>query len=156
MALQAFRMFSKVFLCLAAFSLTFSQVNITDHFLRNSWVRQAFKNVPNAPLAFWGMLNYTRKKVCLNLCQYVYHSKSLCSNMRCTCRSVEGGPVTLSRCSCCEVRSPSSWTTSSATPHSTNLCPSSTFSSQIDLCLGPLSTDWQEQVGGKASKNECL
>lgn len=62
-------------------------------------------------------------------------------------RSVEDGPVTLSRCSCCEVRSPSSWTTSSPTPHSTNLCPSSTFSSQIDLCLGPLSTDWQEQVG---------
>uniref|UniRef100_A0A3Q4IEX8 Si:ch211-183d21.1 n=1 Tax=Neolamprologus brichardi TaxID=32507 RepID=A0A3Q4IEX8_NEOBR len=57
----------------------------------------------------------------------------------------------LSRCSCCEVRSPSSWTTSSATPHSTNLCPSSTFSSQIDLCLGPLSTDWQDQVGGKCN-----
>ncbi|XP_030610136.1 uncharacterized protein LOC115797780 [Archocentrus centrarchus] len=62
-------------------------------------------------------------------------------------KSVEDGPVSLSRCSCCEVRSPSSWTTSSPTPHSTNLCPSSAFSSQIDLCLGPMSADWQEQVG---------
>ncbi|XP_069011892.1 uncharacterized protein [Embiotoca jacksoni] len=62
-------------------------------------------------------------------------------------RSVEDGPVSLSRCSCCEVRSPSSWTSSSPTPHSTNLCPSSAFSSQIDLCLGPLSSDWQEQSG---------
>ncbi|XP_035518578.1 uncharacterized protein si:ch211-183d21.1 [Morone saxatilis] len=62
-------------------------------------------------------------------------------------RSVEDGPVSLSRCSCCEVRSPSSWTSSSPTPHSTNLCPSSAFSSHIDLCLGPLSSDWQEQSG---------
>ncbi|XP_022046550.1 uncharacterized protein si:ch211-183d21.1 isoform X4 [Acanthochromis polyacanthus] len=53
-------------------------------------------------------------------------------------RSVEDGPVSLSRCSCCEVRSSSSWTSSSPTPHSTNLCPSSAFSSHIDLCLGPL------------------
>ncbi|XP_028331140.1 uncharacterized protein LOC114481034 [Gouania willdenowi] len=60
-------------------------------------------------------------------------------------RSVESGPVSLSRCSCCEVRSSSSWTSSSPTPHSTNLCPSSTFESQINLCLGPLSTDWLEQ-----------
>ncbi|KAM9425268.1 uncharacterized protein KZ484_008394 isoform 2-T3 [Pholidichthys leucotaenia] len=51
----------------------------------------------------------------------------------------------LSRCSCCEVRSPSSWTSSSPTPHSKNLCPSSAFSSQLDLCLGPSSSDWQEQ-----------
>ncbi|XP_054454769.1 uncharacterized protein si:ch211-183d21.1 [Anoplopoma fimbria] len=63
-------------------------------------------------------------------------------------RSVEDGPVSLSRCSCCEVRSPSSWTSSSPTPHSTNLCPSSAFSSNIDLCLGPLSSDSQEQSGG--------
>ncbi|XP_028264368.1 uncharacterized protein LOC114437712 [Parambassis ranga] len=63
-------------------------------------------------------------------------------------RSVEDGPVSLSRCSCCEVRSPSSWTSSSPTPHSGNLCPSSAFSSQIDLCLGPLSSDWQEPSGG--------
>ncbi|XP_071782911.1 uncharacterized protein LOC139932874 [Centroberyx gerrardi] len=62
-------------------------------------------------------------------------------------RSVEDGPVSLSRCSCCEVRSPSSWTSSSPTPHSTNLCPSSAFSSHIDLCLGPLSSDWQEHAG---------
>ncbi|KAK9530535.1 hypothetical protein VZT92_012031 [Zoarces viviparus] len=60
-------------------------------------------------------------------------------------RSVEDGPVSLSRCSCCEVRSPSSWTSSSPTPHGTNLCPSSAFSSHIDLCLGPLSSDWQQQ-----------
>ncbi|KAF7661566.1 hypothetical protein LDENG_00259100, partial [Lucifuga dentata] len=60
-------------------------------------------------------------------------------------RSVEDGPVSLSRCSCCEVRSPSSWTSSSPTPRSSNLCPSSAFSSHIDLCLGPLSSDWQEQ-----------
>lgn len=62
-------------------------------------------------------------------------------------RSVEDGPVSLSRCSCCEVRSPSSWTSSSPTPHSTNVCPSSAFSSQIDICLGPLSSDWHEQSG---------
>ncbi|XP_034716500.1 uncharacterized protein si:ch211-183d21.1 [Etheostoma cragini] len=62
-------------------------------------------------------------------------------------RSVEDGPVSLSRCSCCEVRSPSSWTSSSPTPHRTNICPSSAFSSRIDLCLGPLSNDWQEQSG---------
>ncbi|XP_026206841.1 uncharacterized protein si:ch211-183d21.1 [Anabas testudineus] len=60
-------------------------------------------------------------------------------------RSVEDGPVSLSRCSCCEVRSPSSWTSSSPTPDGTNLCPSPAFSSHIDLCLGPLSSDWQEQ-----------
>uniref|UniRef100_A0AAQ4QLB8 LTD domain-containing protein n=1 Tax=Gasterosteus aculeatus aculeatus TaxID=481459 RepID=A0AAQ4QLB8_GASAC len=59
-------------------------------------------------------------------------------------RSVEDGPVSLSRCSCCEVRSPSSWTSSSPTPRGTNLCPSAAFSSHIDLCLGPLSSDWQE------------
>ncbi|XP_068439949.1 uncharacterized protein si:ch211-183d21.1 [Clinocottus analis] len=60
-------------------------------------------------------------------------------------RSVEDGPVSLSRCSCCEVRSPASWTSSSPTPHSTNLCPSSAFSSHIDLCLGPQSSDWLQQ-----------
>ncbi|XP_041818651.1 uncharacterized protein si:ch211-183d21.1 isoform X2 [Chelmon rostratus] len=62
-------------------------------------------------------------------------------------RSVEDGPVSLSRCSCCDVRSPSSWTSSSPTPHSANLCPSSAFSSHIDLCLGPLSGDRQEPSG---------
>ncbi|KAM4715984.1 uncharacterized protein FYW61_018677 [Anableps anableps] len=62
-------------------------------------------------------------------------------------RSVGNGPVSLSRCSCCEVRSPSSWTSSSPTPHSNNLCPSSAYSSQVNLCLGPLSSNWQEQSG---------
>ncbi|KAM6951009.1 uncharacterized protein FYW47_014518 [Aplochiton taeniatus] len=62
-------------------------------------------------------------------------------------RSVEAGPVSLSRCSCCEARSPSSWTSSSGTPGTANLCPSSTFSSEIDLCLGPLSSDWLEHSG---------
>uniref|UniRef100_A0A3P9HNC3 Uncharacterized LOC101175221 n=1 Tax=Oryzias latipes TaxID=8090 RepID=A0A3P9HNC3_ORYLA len=52
-------------------------------------------------------------------------------------RSVERGPVSLSRCLCCEIRSSSSWTSSSPTPSHTNLCPSPAFSSQIDLCLGP-------------------
>lgn len=62
-------------------------------------------------------------------------------------RSVEDGSVSLSRCSCCEVRSPSSWTSSSPTPRRNNTCPSSAFSSQIDLCLGPLSNGWQEGSG---------
>ncbi|XP_046888615.1 uncharacterized protein si:ch211-183d21.1 isoform X2 [Hypomesus transpacificus] len=62
-------------------------------------------------------------------------------------RSVEDGPVSLSRCSCCDVRSASSWTSSSPTPHLTNLCPSPAYSSAIDLCLGPLSSDWQEHSG---------
>lgn len=69
-------------------------------------------------------------------------------HISCIYRSVEVGPVSLSRCSCCEVRSPSSWTSSSPTPRRTNLCPSAAFSSQIHLCLGPLSKDWQEQWGG--------
>uniref|UniRef100_A0A3P9PZE1 Si:ch211-183d21.1 n=1 Tax=Poecilia reticulata TaxID=8081 RepID=A0A3P9PZE1_POERE len=62
--------------------------------------------------------------------------------------SVGNGPVSLSRCSCCQVRSPSSWTSSSPTPHSNNVCPSSAYSSQIDLCLGPPASSWQEQPGG--------
>ncbi|XP_054625223.1 uncharacterized protein si:ch211-183d21.1 isoform X2 [Dunckerocampus dactyliophorus] len=57
-------------------------------------------------------------------------------------RSVEDGLVSLSRCACCEARSASSWTTSSPTPRRGNICPSSAFSSQIDVCLGPLSSDW--------------
>ncbi|XP_014822975.1 PREDICTED: uncharacterized protein LOC106903587 isoform X1 [Poecilia mexicana] len=61
--------------------------------------------------------------------------------------SVGNGPVSLSRCSCCQVRSPSSWTSSSPTPHSINICPSSAYSSQIDLCLGPPASSWQEQPG---------
>lgn len=77
----------------------------------------------------------------------------------CTRRSVEDGPVSLSRCSCCEVRSPSSWTSSSPTPHNINLCPSSAFSSQIDLCLGPLSSEGHEQSGGEGAwikQNRCI
>ncbi|KAM8877822.1 uncharacterized protein ACB058_003510 [Synchiropus picturatus] len=59
-------------------------------------------------------------------------------------RSVAGGPVSLSRCACCEVRSPSSWTSSSATPRSNNICPSTNFSSQIELCLPPPSDRWED------------
>lgn len=66
-------------------------------------------------------------------------------------RSVEGGPVSLSRCSCCEVRSPSSWTSSSPTPHRANMCPSPAFSSQIDICLSPISRDWQGYSGDCSS-----
>lgn len=62
-------------------------------------------------------------------------------------RSVANGSVSLSRCSCCEVRSSSSWTSSSPTPRGANLCPSYSFSSHMDLCLGPLSTDGQDQTG---------
>ncbi|XP_018590551.2 uncharacterized protein LOC108923954 [Scleropages formosus] len=72
-------------------------------------------------------------------------------------RTVEG-PVSLSRCSCCEVRSPLVWTASAHTPRLENLCPSSTFSSNIDLCLGPPGTDgeqhfpncsgWRSEDGG--------
>lgn len=62
-------------------------------------------------------------------------------------RSVGDGPISLSRCLCCEVRSPASWTTSSPTPHRTNVCPSSAYSSQIDVCLGPPSKDRQEPSG---------
>ncbi|XP_055006584.1 uncharacterized protein si:ch211-183d21.1 isoform X1 [Boleophthalmus pectinirostris] len=62
-------------------------------------------------------------------------------------RSVEDGPVSLSRCSCCEVRSPSSWTSSSPTPHRDNLCPSAAFSSHIDICLSPMATDWHGYSG---------
>ncbi|XP_038592611.1 uncharacterized protein si:ch211-183d21.1 [Micropterus salmoides] len=65
--------------------------------------------------------------------------------------SVEDGPVSLSRCSCCEARSPASWISSSPTPRSTNVCPSSSFSSDIDLCLSPLPSDWQEKLGGEVS-----
>ncbi|XP_010887130.3 uncharacterized protein si:ch211-183d21.1 [Esox lucius] len=62
-------------------------------------------------------------------------------------RSVDDGPLSLSRCSCCEARSPSSWTSSSPTPRLTNICPSPAFSSNIDICLAPLSGDWQERPG---------
>ncbi|XP_061911892.1 uncharacterized protein si:ch211-183d21.1 [Entelurus aequoreus] len=66
-------------------------------------------------------------------------------------RSVEDGLVSLSRCVCCEPRSPSSWTTSSPTPRRGNICPSSAFSSQIDICLGPLFSDWLAAESGDCS-----
>ncbi|KAK7919736.1 hypothetical protein WMY93_011020 [Mugilogobius chulae] len=66
-------------------------------------------------------------------------------------RSVEDGPVSLSRCSCCEVRSPLSWTSSSPTPHRDNLCPSAAFSSNIDICLSPMATDWHGYSGDCSS-----
>ncbi|XP_061562515.1 uncharacterized protein si:ch211-183d21.1 [Phycodurus eques] len=62
-------------------------------------------------------------------------------------RSVENGAVSLSRCACCEARNPSSWTTSSTTPRSANICPSLAFSSHIDICLGPPSSGWPEKSG---------
>lgn len=61
--------------------------------------------------------------------------------------------MSLSRCSCCEVRSSSSWTSSSPTPRGANLCPSYFFSSHMDLCLGPLSLDGQGQAAGELSQN---
>ncbi|XP_056153216.1 uncharacterized protein si:ch211-183d21.1 [Lampris incognitus] len=74
-------------------------------------------------------------------------------------RSVQNGPISLSRCSCCEGRSPSSWTSSTLTPRATNQCPSSAFSSHIDLCLGPLTSDWQEHSGncsGLIQRNKVM
>nr|XP_015818888.2 uncharacterized protein si:ch211-183d21.1 isoform X2 [Nothobranchius furzeri] len=61
-------------------------------------------------------------------------------------RLVQDGALSLSRCLCCEVRSLSAWTSSSPTPHSTNLCPSSAFSSQIDLCVRLPSEDQQGEL----------
>ncbi|MFT7814898.1 uncharacterized protein LOC108923954 [Arapaima gigas] len=55
-------------------------------------------------------------------------------------RTVEG-PLSLSRCLCCEVRSPLVWIASAQTPRLANLCPSSVFSSDIDLCLAPSGSD---------------
>ncbi|XP_061665448.1 uncharacterized protein si:ch211-183d21.1 [Syngnathoides biaculeatus] len=52
-------------------------------------------------------------------------------------RSVENDAVSLSRCMCCVPKNPSSWTTSLPTPRSANNCPSSAFSSHIDICVGP-------------------
>ncbi|XP_048869717.1 uncharacterized protein si:ch211-183d21.1 [Brienomyrus brachyistius] len=58
-------------------------------------------------------------------------------------RSAEG-PLSLSRCSCCEARTPLVWTTSIQTPHLSNLCPSSNFSSSVALCLGPPGSDGEQ------------
>jgi len=85
-------------------------------------------------------------QLCVYVCVCVY------SYMCCMCRSVEDGPVSLSRCSCCEARSPSSWTSSSPTPHATNLCPSAAFSAHIDLCLRRLSSDGPERAAGEAAE----
>ncbi|KAG7274463.1 hypothetical protein CRUP_001428, partial [Coryphaenoides rupestris] len=54
-------------------------------------------------------------------------------------RSVQAGPVSLSRCTCCQSRSPSSWASSAPTPRAPNLCPSTKYSSSVDLCL-PLAS----------------
>ncbi|KAI1896223.1 hypothetical protein AGOR_G00092590, partial [Albula goreensis] len=62
-----------------------------------------------------------------------------------TLRSMKG-PASLSRCACCEVNSPQAWTTSLQTPRHTNLCPSIDFSSSIDLCLGPPTTNGEQHL----------
>ncbi|XP_036401243.1 uncharacterized protein LOC118789051 [Megalops cyprinoides] len=62
-----------------------------------------------------------------------------------TLSSVQG-PASLSRCACCEVKSPWAWTTSSQTPRLPNLCPSSAFSSSIDLCLWPSAGNGEQHL----------
>ncbi|XP_077482802.1 uncharacterized protein LOC144093299 [Stigmatopora argus] len=57
-------------------------------------------------------------------------------------RSVKNGVASLSRCECCLVRNPYSWSTSSPTPRRENICPSSDFSSEIDFCVHPASNGW--------------
>ncbi|XP_057682474.1 uncharacterized protein si:ch211-183d21.1 [Corythoichthys intestinalis] len=61
--------------------------------------------------------------------------------------SLRNDVVSLSRCACCDARSPFSWTISSPTPRNANTCPSSDFSSQIDLCLGSGSSGWSNDSG---------
>ncbi|XP_015215536.2 uncharacterized protein [Lepisosteus oculatus] len=68
-------------------------------------------------------------------------------------------PVSLSRCSCCEVRNPHVWIASGQTPGQVNHCPSSGFSSELVLCLGPKTNRLWQQVPGCAApgqKNESL
>ncbi|XP_063076884.1 uncharacterized protein si:ch211-183d21.1 [Engraulis encrasicolus] len=62
-------------------------------------------------------------------------------------RAVVDGRISLSRCSCCDHNSPSSWITSSPTPGLPNHCPSPTYSSTIHLCLEPQPLDVQDQAG---------
>ncbi|KAL2078254.1 hypothetical protein ACEWY4_025939 [Coilia grayii] len=62
-------------------------------------------------------------------------------------RAVADGRISLTRCSCCEHNSPSSWITSSPTPGLPNHCPSPTYSSTIHLCLEPQPLDGQDQAG---------
>ncbi|KAG5854606.1 hypothetical protein ANANG_G00039600 [Anguilla anguilla] len=80
-------------------------------------------------------------------------------------RSVTG-PASLSRCACCEARSPQAWTPSSQTPRRPNLCPSAAFSGSIDLCLGPPTGDaelrlpncsgWRQEGGGRQEMEVAL
>ncbi|XP_028825414.1 uncharacterized protein LOC114784298 [Denticeps clupeoides] len=61
-------------------------------------------------------------------------------------RAVSDGPISLSRCSCCEGNSIGVWITSLPSPGLINRCPSRAFSSPVvDLCLEPLAHNWQEQ-----------
>ncbi|KAJ8245787.1 hypothetical protein GJAV_G00260310 [Gymnothorax javanicus] len=77
-------------------------------------------------------------------------------------RSVRG-TASLSRCACCEGKSPQVWTTSTQTPRGPNLCPSVAFSSNIDLCLEPPTSDGEphplncsswRQDGGRGQETE--
>ncbi|KAG5262437.1 hypothetical protein AALO_G00275130 [Alosa alosa] len=70
-------------------------------------------------------------------------------------RAVADGHISLSRCSCCQHNSPSSWITSSPTPGLPNHCPSPTYSSTIHLCLEPQPLDGQDQAGSNHT-NENL
>ncbi|XP_066545408.1 uncharacterized protein LOC136712633 [Amia ocellicauda] len=72
-------------------------------------------------------------------------------------RSVEG-PVSLSCCPCNDTQCPPMWTTSEQTPGHLNLCPSSNFSSEADMCLRPLTgtgkpvsdcESWKQQRGSR-------
>lgn len=68
-------------------------------------------------------------------------------------RAVADGRISLSRCSCCEHNSPSSWITSSPTPGLTNHCPSPAYSSSIHLCLEPQAHDEQEEATGNQTSS---
>lgn len=77
-------MFSKVFLCLAAFSLTFSQVNKTDYFLRNCFLFSCLTLTESdkhlkmyliAPLAFWGMF----VQITVSMCTIQNHCTQTCA-----------------------------------------------------------------------------
>lgn len=77
-------MFSKVFLCLAAFWLTFSQVNKTDYFLRNCFLLSCLTLTESdkhlkmyliAPLAFWGMF----VQITVSMCTIQNHCTQTCA-----------------------------------------------------------------------------
>ncbi|XP_041085777.1 uncharacterized protein si:ch211-183d21.1 isoform X2 [Polyodon spathula] len=61
----------------------------------------------------------------------------------------ELGLVSLSRCSCCELRTPQAWTPSKPTPQNDSLCPSQTFPLELDLCVSK-----QRSRGGSA-ETDC-